>query len=50
MKNIQSFEEFLNENFLMPKLSKVDNEILQLALKCLPRDIVNNIKRSRRKW
>jgi len=52
MNNLLSFNEFLTESSFTiesekgtPKLSKVDDEILQIALKGLPKNVVNNIKK-----
>ena len=45
MKNIQSFEEFLNESFKTSnKMTKSDNDILSLALKGLPKNVTSNIE------
>lgn len=50
MKNLQSFEEFLNESYTINSdkgtttLSKIDNEILQLALKSLPKNVIDSIE------
>jgi hypothetical protein len=50
MKNLQSFDEFLNEGFSVnlkrgtDRLTKIDSEILELALKCLPKNVVDSIE------
>jgi len=50
MKNLQTFEEFLNESYEIisdkgtRNLSKIDSEILQLALKGLPKNVTDSIE------
>lgn len=50
MKNLQSFDEFLHEGFSVnlkrgtDRLTTIDNEILQLALKSLPKNVIDSIE------
>ena len=51
MENLHTFDEFLNEervygmfNDAQGKPTKLDKEILDIALKALPKEVVNNIE------
>lgn len=50
MKNLKTFDEFLNEGYSVnlkrgsDRLTSIDNEILQIALKGLPKNIISNIE------
>ena len=50
MKKLKTFDEFLNEGYSVnlkrgsARLTPIDNEILQIALKGLPKNIISNIE------